>query len=191
MWELFKQIAPSDWFLSAPVLIVVAIFLIILLAKRPKLGVGLLAATGILGFIVSRNKKLDEAFQVESDLAGENKQYAQFKNRMKNRYKAVSANQDVLEQLRTKVQKLKGDPDVNAVEISLLEKEIAEREEMNKRLLDDVRSPFQEGGSITVLPDDDTFGVYDVDKKGVITTVDPNSTQVDIQVDGFRLVKGK
>lgn len=182
---------PQALLLVIPLLLLGVILLIVLISRKPKLGIGILAAISVFGlFFMRRNRDLDRAFEVEDKIAEKNDEYAQFKNRQKDRYKAVSANQKVIEELKLKLEQLLKNPSHNKTEIHLLEKEIAEREEMNERILSDRDSPFSGGDDRDRgwPPSDDDLKAYDVDDSPPPVSDEPREN-VEINVDGYQLYK--
>jgi len=156
-------------------------------------GLFLLLAGG-LGYYLVKNNKLEDAFNVEDGLSKISDVFKKFKDKQKNRYKAATANETVIQELDKRLVELKKMPGVNSVEIRVLEKEIAERKDFTDKLISD--------DEFVVFGDDDedtagvnvrpmpisTFEVYNPDEVSEVTTNGNGPGNIDL--DGYNLLDG-
>jgi hypothetical protein len=121
--------------LAIPFIVAIILIFKYVLPKRPALGFGLAGGVGLVGYFLVRNK-LKRAFQVEDQIAEHIKDMAEFKNVQKNRYKAVLANKEIINELEKQREKLSKNSDKYETEIKLLDAELTDRKAMNEKLLD-------------------------------------------------------
>lgn len=137
MTQIFQR--PGS-FIDVAVLIVLFVVMIYLIirfvgGRKPLLGIGLAGGVGLLGYFLI-HRRLQNAFDVEKKIAAFNDSMAQFKEKQKTRYQAVTANQEVIKTLQQRQEKLKKKGKGYETEIALLDKEINDRKELNAGLLD-------------------------------------------------------
>ncbi len=118
-----------------PFIGVIILAAIIVVPRKPALGLGIIAGTGILGgFFVKRHLK--HLFDVEKRLAEHNEMIAEFKKKQKTRFEAVETNRQIVKVLEKRQQELERDAGDHTEELKLLDKEIKERKVLNKNLLE-------------------------------------------------------
>jgi hypothetical protein len=169
---------------------IVAIILIIkyVLPKRPALGIGLAGGVGLVGYFLVRNK-LKRAFQVEDQIADHIKDMAEFKNVQKNRYKAVLANKEIIDELEKQRTKLAKNSDKYETEIKLLDAELADRRAMNEKLLDNSKELLKTTEERTSERDDllQRF-MKESGVSGIVSTPATTPTAGEqIEINGYRL----
>lgn len=175
--------------LGLAVLAMVSIYLII--RGRKAAGLGLLAASAAAGYFVFKNERLEEAFDIEDKLAEKYDEYGDFKRRQKDRYNAVIANQEVIDALKNRLVLLKKEPERNRAEIIVIEHELNEREEMNRRLLSGEDDPITNGEHGGFVGDPGSLDIYDQrDRQDPEPHPAPPGSVADIEMNGFRLLKG-
>lgn len=155
-------------------------------------GLFLLIAGG-LGYYLVKNNKLEDAFDIEDGLSKVSDVFKQFKDKQKNRYKAATANETVMQELDKRLAELKKDPAENSVEIRVLEKEIAERKDFTERLINDdefvVFGDDEDDARVDVRPlPISSFEVYNPDEITEITTDGDGPGSIDLE--GYSLLEG-
>ncbi len=181
----FLGLSNETLILLIPVAIALILILVVLIARgKTGLAIGILA-TGLLGFLFLKKRRLQEAFDIEDKLAKNNEKFDEFKKRQKERYQAITANKEILLQLKEKLEQLKKKPAENRLEIQLLEKEIQEREALNEKLLSE-DSEFFAGEETAAIPNEESLKVYDLEEEKA-KPKPPASGKVEIEVGGHRL----
>lgn len=155
-------------------------------------GLFLLIAGG-LGYYLVKNNKLEDAFDVEDGLSKVSEVFKKFKDKQKNRYKAATANETVMQELDKRLAELKKDPAENSVEIRVLEKEIAERKDFTDKLINDdefiVFGDDEDDARVDVRPlPISSFEVYNPDEITEVTTDGDGPGSIDL--DGYSLLEG-
>jgi len=190
-WSVVRDVA----IILIPVLIAIILIWKFVVPKRPVLGLGTAIGVGLLGAIFV-NRRLKKAFDVEKKLAEHNEMMAKFKEKQKQRFEAVVANKKVIDELEKQKKKLEKKGDKYATEVRLLEKEISDRSQLNKKILDDseefLDSLEERRSSIK-----DLLERYEAEG-GTAVTHEPepeipnrgSSDNPDIEVNGFRLLDG-
>ncbi|HGY56769.1 MAG TPA: hypothetical protein ENK44_13770 [Caldithrix abyssi] len=190
-WTTVRDVA----IILIPVLIAIILTWKFVVPKRPVLGIGLALGAGLLGaFFV--NRRLKKAFDAEKTIAEHNEMMAKFKEKQKQRFETVMANKKVIEELEKQKKKLEKKGEKYATEVELLNKEIEERTELNKKVLADsdefLKSIEERRTSI-----DDLLKRYEAD--GAVSSTHETEPEIpnrgtpdnpDIEVDGFRLLEG-
>ncbi|MGH1363452.1 MAG: hypothetical protein ACRBF0_07845 [Calditrichia bacterium] len=155
-------------------------------------GLFLLLAGG-LGYYLVKNNKLEDAFNVEDGLSKISDVFKKFKDKQKNRYKAATANETVIQELDKRLAELKKSPGENSVEIRVLEKEISERKDFTDKLISDdefvVFGDDEDTAGVNVRPMPiSTFEVYNPDEVSEINTNGNGPGNIDL--DGYNLLDG-
>lgn len=182
----FLGLSNETLILLIPVAIALILILVVLIARgKTGLAIGILA-TGLLGFLFLKKRRLQEAFDIEDKLAKNNEKFEDFKKRQKERYQAITANKEILIQLKEKLEQLKKKPAENRLEIQLLEKEIKEREALNEKLLSEDSEFFPAEEPTAAIPNEESLKVYDLEEEKA-KPKPPSSGKVEIEVGGHRL----
>ncbi|HID39934.1 MAG TPA: hypothetical protein EYP36_10540 [Calditrichaeota bacterium] len=190
-WSIIRDAA----IILIPVLIAILLIWKFVVPKRPSLGIGMAIGAGLLGAFFL-NRRLKKAFGVEKKLAEHNEMMAKFKEKQKQRFEAVMANKKVIDELEKQKKKLEKKGEKYATEVSLLKKEISDRSQLNKKILEDseefLDSLEERRSSIK-----DLLERYETET-GTTVTYEPepeipnlgSQDKPDIEVDGFRLLEG-
>ncbi len=117
-----------------PFIILIVVILKFVVPKKPALGIGLAIGGGLLGAWLV-NRRLKSAFDVEKKLAEHNAMMAAFKARQKERAQAVIANQQVIKILEKQREKLSEEADRHETELKLLDRELEDRRQLNKKIV--------------------------------------------------------
>lgn len=186
----FPDFKPEAILLLVPVIITAILFCVLIISRnKSRLGIGLLAVTGLFGLLFSRDRRLREAFDLESKLEKSNRAFGDFKRRQRGRYNAVTANLQVITELQRQLAKMRKNPAENRTEIKLLEVEMRERKELNKKFLNDGENPIPQTSANGSHKNGNIFEVYDLQENGFLSGL-PKSLLEDIEIDGHRLLKG-
>ncbi len=162
--------------------LLVAMFLVykLILPRKPKLGLGILAGMGALGaFFLQR--KLKKAFAVEDKLSEFNDNYARFKEIQKRRQEAVTANQQVIKVLEERRKKLEQNAEKYRSELQLIDAELKDRLALNEKLIHDAQSFLASAKERSAQ------------RKKLLTQDPPpaapssKASDSDIEIDGYRL----
>ncbi len=190
-WSIARDVA----IILIPVLVAIILIWKLVLPKRPVMGIGLALGAGLLGaFLV--NRRLKKAFDVEKKLAEHNEMMAKFKNKQKQRFEAVTANKKVIKELEKQKNSLEKKGEKYATEVELLNKEISERSELNKKLLEDsgefLESLEERRASIDELLkqyERETAAAANYEPEPEIPN-QGSAERPDIEINGFRLEEG-
>lgn len=170
---------------------IVAILLIIkyVVPKHTSLGIGLAGGVGVLGYFLVKNK-LKRAFEIENQIAEHVKEMEEFKNVQKTRYKAVLANKEIIEELEKQRKKLGKNAGKYETEIKLIDAELADRRNMNKKLLENSKE-FLESTEERVESRTELLERFmrESGMTGVITpaTSTPTDNAEVIEINGYQL----
>jgi hypothetical protein len=180
--------------LIIPFLFVLFLILKFVLPKRPALGIGLAGGVGLLGYFLVK-RRLRHAFDVEKKIAEHNRSMAEFKERQKTRYDAVTANNQIIKSLEEQRKRLMKDEHRYENEIKLIDAEVEERRALNENLLQSSSTVLEEirersGGRrdllrrTGILPD--AIGIAEPVPEPVSAGEVSDS---DLEVDGYRLLE--
>ena len=122
-----------------PIVVVVILIIVFVMPKNPKIGAGLLAGTGIIGFFLLRSR-LKNAFSLEQRISKYHKEMADFKNKQKVRASGVMANKEIISTLENQKDRLKKNEKKYQTELSLIDAEIKDRKLLNEKLLNETDS---------------------------------------------------
>ena len=122
-----------------PIVIAVILIIVFVMPKNPKIGAGLLAGTGIVGFFLLRSR-LKNAFSLENRISKYNKDMSEFKKKQKLRASGVMANKEIISTLENQRERLKKDEQKHQTEITLIDAEIKDRKQLNEKLLNETES---------------------------------------------------
>ncbi len=185
----FVHINPEAFLLLMPAIITMLLFCIMIISRnKSRLGIGLLAVTGFLGLLFSKDRRLREAFDIESKLAKTNRTLNDFKKRQRGRYNAVTANLQVISELQRQLARLRKNPAENRTEIKLLEVEMKERKELNDKFLSDGENPIMDVHSNGQANNGHALEFYNFQENNYLSNLS-QSTLEDIEIDGHRLFK--
>ena len=165
-----------------PFLIAMILVYKLVIPKKPKIGLGILAGLGAIGaFLVHR--KLKKAFAVEDKLSEFNENYAHFKEIQKRRQEAVTANQQVIKVLEDRKKKLAQNADKYQTELQLIDAELKDRLALNQKLIEDAES------FMTAAQE------RSAERKKLLSSEAPKADEAkftnnqDLQVDGYQLIE--
>lgn len=122
-----------------PIVAVVIIILVFVMPKNPKIGAGLLAGTGLVGFFLLRSR-LKNAFSIEKRISKYHKDIADFKEKQKIRTAGVMANKEVISTLEKQQERFKKNEDKYQTELTLIDAEIKDRKVLNDKLINETDS---------------------------------------------------
>jgi len=177
-----------------PFLILIILIIKFVVPKKPALGIGLAIGGGLLGaWLVKR--KLNNAFDVEKQLALHNEKMAQFKDKQKQRSQAVLANKQIIDTLEKQKKKLIAAGKEHSTELKLIDAELEERKVLNKEILEDADA-FLESTEKRSTSRKNLLKEYQDEGTSIsadapVTTV-PNrgtSEEPDIEISGHRIIK--
>ena len=119
-----------------PIVAVVIIILVFVMPKNPKIGAGLLAGTGLVGFFLLRSR-LKDAFAIEKRISKYHKDIADFNEKQKIRTSGVMANKEVISTLEKQQERFKKNEDKYQTELTLIDAEIKDRKVLNDKLINE------------------------------------------------------
>ncbi|KAA3619425.1 MAG: hypothetical protein DWQ05_01520 [Calditrichaeota bacterium] len=176
--------------LAVPFLIALYIIIRFVAPKRPKLGLALVGITGILGGILIK-RRMNKIFAVEEKIAEDSEPMRKFKNRQKRRNESVIANDEATKLLQEQRDKLAKHSEKNATKIAILDKEIAERQELSTKLLQDADALLTPGNSGDGSRSVNTAGTIETDQEEMPSSEENGSNFPMRKLRGFSLTEVK
>ncbi len=176
---MFDWKALKIWLDVAVILlpVIVTLFLVykLILPRKPKLGLGIMAGVGLIGAFLIR-RKLKNAFAVENKLAKFDEEYAAFKEKQKRRQQAVTTNQEVIKILEKRKQRLAKNAHKYETELQLIDAELKDRKELNKRLLSESMLFVKQARERSA-------------KRKALLGMENSETKSNIEIDGYHLLE--
>jgi hypothetical protein len=130
-----------------PFIAFIAVIIFFILPKHPKMGIALLAGTGILAYILT-NRNIKRAHTLEDKVADNNGDLQAFKIRQAERANIILANKKVIDSLLQQKSVLEKKPEKFKTELQVLETELNERQALNDRLLSDPSAYLKVGAAV-------------------------------------------